>query len=433
MSKNNKVKSKKKKYFLVIGGIVVILILRAAFCGKKDSSITVQTEKVSKRTITQVVTATGKIRPVDQVVITPEVTGEIVELPVNEGESVKKGQLLIRIKPDMYIAQKERAKANLDSARANLTMKKIELDYAKTEYDRVSKLFQAKVANSQQVDKARSDLSVASAQYDSLKASVSQAEASLKESDESLKKTTIFSPMAGTVIQLNVKLGERVLGSGFSQGTDIMTVADLSRMEATVEVDENDVVLVSRNDTARIEIDAFKNKKFSGRVSHIGNSARSTGAGTQEVNVNFEVRIALDKGGEDVMPGMSCNADIETETRENVLSVPIISITARSPEKEKKTGSTGNRGDEDNEVQIEQKNKSRTRPQEIVFVVDGDKVVSKPVKTGISDDSYIEIREGLTGDEEVVSGPYKAISRELNNDSRVRVENKKKPGKENKK
>ena len=430
---NNKVKAKKKKYFLFIGGIVVILVLRAAFCGKKDSTIIVQTEKATKRTITQVVTATGKIRPVNQVVITPEVTGEIVELPVIEGQSVKKDQLLIKIKPDMYIAQKERAKANLDSARANLAMKKVELDYAKAEYERASKLFKAGVANPQQVDKAQSELSVASAQYDSLRASVSQAEASLKESDESLKKTTIFSPMAGTVIQLNVKLGERVLGSGFSQGTDIMTVADLSRMEATVEVDENDVVLVSENDLAKIEVDAFKNKQFTGRVSQIGNSARSTGIGTQEINVNFEVRIALDKGGEEVMPGMSCNADIETETRENVLSVPIISITARSPEKEKKPGNSDDSSDEEDEVLIEQKKKSRTRPQEIVFVVNGDKVGSKPVKTGISDDSYIEIREGLSGGEEVVSGPYKAISKELDKDSKVRVDNEKKSGKEDKK
>ncbi len=420
-NKSKKSMSKKKKYLLIFGGIVLLLILRTAFCGKKTPPVVVQTEKVTKRTITQVVTATGKINPVNQVVITPEVTGEIVSLPVKEGDSVSKGQLLIKIKPDTYIAQRERAKANLDSARANLKMKKVELTYIRAEYDRAQDLLKNGVANQQQMEKAQSDLSSTQAQIEALNAAVSQAEAALKEADESLFKTTISSPMDGTVSQLNVELGERVLGSGFSQGTNLMTVADLNQMEAVIEVDENDVVLVSVGDKSKIHIDAFKDKIFTGTVTQIGNSAKSVGEGTQEVVVNFEIKIALDKGNEPVRPGMSCNADIETETRADVLSVPIMSVTARSPEEQKKeeTGESGG----DTQVLAIQKAKARTKPQEVVFTIKDQKAVMKPVKTGISDDTYIEVNTGLSEGEEVVSGSYKAISKELEDGSKVQVKN----------
>ncbi len=413
--------SKKKKYFLIIGGIVLLLILRTAFCGKKTPPVIVQTEKVTKRTITQIVTATGKINPVNQVVITPEVTGEIVSLPVKEGDTVQKGQLLIKIKPDTYMAQRERAKANLDSARANLKMRKVELTYIQAEYNRVTNLLKNGIANQQQMEKAQSDLSSALAQQEALNAAVSQAEAALKEADESLYKTTISSPMDGTISQLNVELGERILGSGFSQGTNLMTVADLNQMEAVIEVDENDVVLVSVGDKTKIQIDAFKDKTFTGTVSQIGNSAKSVGEGTQEVVVNFEIKIALDKDGEAVRPGMSCNADIETETRTNILSIPIMSVTARSPKDEKKQEAeeTGS----DTQVLTVQKAKARIKPQEVVFTVKDQKAVMKSVKTGISDDTYIEISSGLNEGEEVISGSYKAISKELNDGIKVQVKN----------
>lgn len=423
-NKSKKSMSKKKKYFLVIGGIVLLLILRTAFCGKKNPPVIVQTEKVTKRTITQIVTATGKINPVNQVVITPEVTGEIVSLPVKEGDAVQKGQLLIKIKPDTYLAQRERAKANLDSARANLKMRKVELTYIQAEYDRAQNLLKNGVANQQQMEKAQSDLSSTQAQIEALNAAVSQAEAALKEADESLYKTTIYSPMDGTVSQLNVELGERILGSGFSQGTNLMTVADLNQMEAVIEVDENDVVLVSVGDKAKIQIDAFKDKTFTGTVSQIGNSAKSVGEGTQEVVVNFEIKIALDKGGEAVRPGMSCNADIETETRTDVLSVPIMSVTARSPE-EKKKEEPGEAGG-DTQVLAVQKAKARNKPQEVVFTVKDQKALMKPVKTGISDDTYIEVNSGLNEGEEVVSGSYKAISKELDDGTKVQVKNEEK-------
>ncbi len=432
MPNNIEKPKRKKKIKWIIGGVVIIIILMISLCGKKDLSISVQTEKVTKRNITQIVTATGKIEPVNKVVITPEVTGEIVDLPVKEGDTVEKGQLLIKIKADTYIAQKDRAIANLNSSRANLKTKRIELDYAKTEFERVTRLFKSGIYNQQQVDKAQSDLSTASAQYDSLQAAVSQAEASLKESDESLKKTAIYSPMQGTVTQLNVKLGERVLGSGFSQGTNIMTVSDLTKMEATVEVDENDVILVSVGDHSRIEIDAFKNKQFNGTVSQIGNSAKIKGEGTQDVNVNFEIKIALDKAGENVLPGMSCNADIETDTRTGVLAVPIISVTARSLGMQGSGPSPNMGGDGEEGVQAVQKVRAHNKPQEIVFIAVGQVAKSKTVKTGISDDSYIEILEGLKEGDEVISSPYKAISKELSDGSKILIPKEKptekKPG-----
>jgi len=421
-------KTSKLKKFIIIGAlaVVVIVILGMVF-GGKDDSIEVQIEKSKKRSLTQVVSATGKIRPVTQVVITPEVTGEIVSLPVKEGDKVKKGQLLIKIKPDLYIAQQERMKASLDSTRANLRTKKVETDFLKAEYERVSQLFKSGMSNQQQLEKAQSDLSSSQSQIESLNAAISQAQASLKEVNESLNKTTIFAPMDGTISQLNVKLGERVLGSGFSQGTNIMTVADLNEMEALVEAAENDVVLLSKDDKARIKIDAFKDKIFNGTVTHIGNSAKTTGEGTQDVVVNFEIRIALDKGLEEVRPGMSCSADIETETRSNVVSVPIMSVTARSEEFEEKKG-PGEEAD-GNMVLAAEKVKKQKRPQEIVFVVKDNKAVIKKVKTGISDDTYIEIREGLDEGETVVSGTYKAISKDLKDGAKIKLKKEEKPGK----
>jgi HlyD family secretion protein len=249
-------------------------------------------------------------------------------------------------------------------------------------------------------------------------------EADLKVQKDQLSKTTIYSPMNGVVSQLNVQLGDRVLGSFYSQGTNMMTVSDLKSMLAVVDVDENDVVLLSMADTARIKIDAFGDKVFKGIVYQIGNTAISSGTGSQEQVVNFEVKlkfIDFDKG---FKPGMSCNADIETKTVSNVLSVPIQSVTARDvngagmkPEGESEDNSGGNNNSK-------KKNNDENKLKEIVFVVKDGKAKSVEVKTGISDDNYIEIKSGLKGDEEVVTGSYRAISKELHDGSNVRVEKK---------
>ena len=414
-------KSKKKK--VIIGSIVIALLFVVVLLnvkGKKEIPIVVQTEKVVKRNLTQIVEAPGKINPKYKVVITAEVTGEIVDLPVKEGDRVKKGELLLRIKPDTYAAQKDRAVANLQSSKATLRMKKSQLDLAQNEYSRTDAMFKSGFTNRQEMDRIKSELISATAQFDAQNAIVRQTEAALVESNESLNKTAIYSPMNGTISQLNIERGERVLGSGFSQGTNIMTVADLSQMEANVEADENDVVLVSMGDKASVKLDAFNNKVFDGIVTEIGNSAKTKGLGTQEEVVNFEIKITLQELNDHIRPGMSCNADIETETKNDVLAVPIQSVTARSDN----PAPGDNQNPNENSGKLKEK-KRNLKPKEVVFVVQGKKVVMKEVKIGISDDTYIEIIEGLKPGDDVVSGSYKAISKELKNESKVIVKNKK--------
>jgi HlyD family secretion protein len=428
MANGKKGKSRKKIIWIAVGSVILLIILRSAFCGKKDPSIMVQTEKAVRRDITQLVSATGIINPVYQVAITPEVTGEIVELPVKEGDRVKKNQLLIRIKPDSYIAQRDRAKANLESAQATLGMKKIEKDFIEGDTKRTEQLYHEGISNKQELERMESDLASSIAQLEAQQAFVQQAKATLKESIENLNKTAIYAPMDGTVSKLNVELGERVLGSGFSQGTDLMTVADLGKMEAIVDVDENDVVLVSIGDTAKIELDAFKNIIYNGVVSQIANSAKTTAAGTQQEVVNFAIKIALNDFNPQVRPGMSCNADIEVETKDNVLAVPIQSVTARSAEEPAtaEPAASGNAGFG------KTGKKKQSRPKEVVFVVDKDAVAMKEVTIGISDNEFIEVVSGLKEGEEVVSGPYRAISNELQDKSKVRREAKPKDGKSKK-
>lgn len=417
-------KSRKKKIIWITIAVIFLIIILSQICGgKKEQVITVQTEKVTKRNITQVVSATGKINPKNKVIITPEVTGEIVELPVKDGDNVKKGQLLVKIKPDIYIAQKDRAEANLKSAKATLNMRKNQLDFAQTESERIEKLYKNGISNKQEMDRIKSELKSSQAQYNAQNAAVSQTEAALKEVMESLNKTTIYSPMDGTISQLNVELGERVLGSGFTQGTNVMTVADLSKMEAEVEVDENDVVLVSIGDKANIELDAFKNRKFVGVVSQIANSAKTSQMGTQEEVVNFEIEITIKDFDDKFRPGMSCNADIETETKNDVLAVPIQSVTARSTEEEEETEK--NR-DEDETFGRKRRKGKKDKPKEVVFIVKDNIAKMKEVKMGISDDTYLEIKDGLVGEEEVISGPYRAISRELKDGVKIVVKNRKK-------
>jgi HlyD family secretion protein len=423
MANGKQKKSKKKLYiFGGIGVLLVALILIALIGGSKEEIISVQTEKVEKRDITQTVSATGKINPEFKVAITPEVTGEIVALPVKEGDYVKKGDLLIKIKADSYIAAKDRANANLQGAKATLAMRKAELDKLTSDYSRVKELHAKSLSSDAELEAAKSSYLSSQASYEAAEANVSQMEAALKEAVEQLNKTTIYSPMTGTITKLNVELGERVLGSGFSQGTDMMTVSDLSNIEASVDVDENDVVLVSIGDTARIKVDAFGDRIFKGKVTEIGNSAISEGLGTQEQVVNFDVKIKLFEPDEQLRPGMSCNADIQTETRHNVLTVPIQSVTARNPSELHQEDEEG-----DGEVKVvdEKKNGSGMKKlQEIVFVVKNNKAEIMNVETGISDDNYIEIKSGLDTALQVVSGSYKAISRELADGSNVRVEEK---------
>ncbi|GIK21315.1 MAG: RND transporter [Ignavibacteriota bacterium] len=422
---NGKKKSKKKLFiFGGIGLLILILLIVAFIGGNKEEIISVQVEKVVKRTITQTVAATGKINPEFKVVINPEVTGEIVELPVKEGDIVKKGQLLIRIKGDQYQAQKQRLEANLLAAQATLKMREAELTKVELDYNRVKELHSKGLASDSELEAAKSNYLTTKASLEAAEANVLQSKASLRETLEMLYKTTILSPMDGVVTKLNVEVGERVFGAGFSMGTDIMTVSDLSNIEAVVDVDENDVVLVSIGDTARIQVDAFKDQEFIGLVSEIGNSAKTSGLGTQNEVVNFEVKIKLINPKNSLRPGMSCTADIETETIQNVLSVPIQSVTTREG-----TQSVDNltEGQPEEFQQVKEIKKEKIRKvNEIVFLVENGKAKKVNVETGLSDDNYIAILSGLKGGEDVISGSYKAISSELNDGLQVRVEEKNK-------
>ncbi|MEW5799816.1 MAG: efflux RND transporter periplasmic adaptor subunit [Bacteroidota bacterium] len=414
-------KKNKKKIFIFsgIGAVIVILILVVVLGSKKENIITVQTEKITERTITQVVNASGKIQPETMVKINAEVSGEITALPVKEGDKVKRGDLLVRIKPDQYQAQVDRAEAGLSSARANLNLQKANLEKVESEFKRAEELYQKSLLSDQEFVAARTALNTTKAQYESAQAGVRQAEASLRDARESLAKTAIYAPMNGTVSQLLSELGERVSGSSFTQGTHIMTVADLSMMEARVDVGENDIVTISIGDTARITIDAFPDKKFAGVVYEIANTATSRGLGTQDEVTNFQVKIRVLNKEVSLRPGMSMTADIETETKRNVLSVPIQSVTTRAPKPkggekpaEGGEGQQGSPGFATNE-----------KPIECIFVVENGKAKMVPVKRGINDEGYVEILDGATKDAEVISGSYKAINRDLEDGSVVKVEN----------
>ncbi len=418
---NGKQKKSKKKViiFSSLGVLVVALVLIAILGGSRAEIVQVQTEKVANRTITQSVTATGTLDPEFKVVITPEVTGEIVQLPVKEGQNVKKGQLLIKIRSDAYVAQVEQSEAGLKSAKASLAMNKAQLEKITGDYKRTKELQAKNLSSDADLEAAKSAYLTAEANYNSAQAQVTNMEAGLKVQNDQLSKTTIYSPMDGVVSQLNVQLGDRVLGSFYSQGTNIMTVSDLKSMLAVVDVDENDVVLLSVGDTARIKIDAFGDKIFRGVVYQIGNTAISSGAGTQEQVVNFEVKLKFVDFDPGFKPGMSCNAKIETKTLHNVISVPIQSVTARNS-----TETTGQKEDSENKNNSKKKTIDSEKLKEIVFLVKGGKAKSVDVETGISDDNYIQVISGLKDGEEVITGPYKAISRELNDGSNIRVDNK---------
>jgi HlyD family secretion protein len=414
MATNGK-KSRKKLIIFSIIGLVVIALGLVVFLGsKKEPVLAVNVDKVAARTLTQVVTATGKIQPEIHAQISPEVSGEIVLLPVKEGYRVKKGDVLLKIKPDIYIAQRDQFKAALEQVKSALV--KAEADYKRAQGLMTKGLI------------AQSDFDQARATYEGTLAQYAQARASLNQAEESLRKTTITSPMDGTISQLNNQLGERVLGTQQFQGTNVMTVADLSKMEADVDVSENDVTLVHVGDTARISVDAFPDRKVNGVVFEIANTGSSKNLGTQEEVTNFTVKIRIVDPGVTLRPGMSMTADIETMTKQNVLSVPIQCVTTRAPKMEVKTGESDGQSGMVLASGQSQKAKNENRPKEIVFVVENGVAKAVPVKRGIASDQYVEIVEGLSQGAQVVSGSYKAINRELEDGAKVRIEEARKPG-----
>src|SRR5512133_1218845 len=411
---------KEKKILKYLVPAVVVLII-VAIIGKKQGwfgkalTVKVAVEKVEKRTIVETITANGKIQPEKEVKITPDVSGEIVELTVKEGDEVQKGQLLLRIKPDTYISQRDRSLAAISSSRARLAQTEAQFMQAELSFNRSRQLFDEQTISKSEFEQAQASYAVSKAEVDAAKFSVVSSEASLKEANENLTKTSIYAPMSGTVSMLLVELGERVAGTNLMAGTEMLRVADLSRMEAQVEVNENDIVRVNVGDTALISVDAYLDQKFKGIVTEIANSAKTTGVSADQVT-NFDVKILVlpesykllaEKHGTNTFrPGMSATVDIQTERKRDVLAVPIQSVTTRVDTSKFKKVTT----DED----------IRT----IVFLTDGKYALAKDVKTGIQDNSFIEIISGLSDSARVISSPFSAISRKLSDSTAVEIVSK---------
>jgi HlyD family secretion protein len=449
-------KKRNRRRKLIIFSVLTLVIAGSAtaawFYHKRERPITVQTEKAARRNITEMVNANGKIQPVVFVKISPEVSGEIIDLPVKEGQQIKKGDLLMKIRPDFYAANRRSAEANLNSSLASIALAKANLDRAAAEFKRYEELFAGKLVSDSQFLEAKTTYDSAKASQQQSEHQASMARASLARSDEELSKTTIYSPLSGTISKLNSQLGERVVGTATYQGTEVMTIADLNDMEARVDIGEIDVVLIKIGQKAHLEVDSFRDRKFTGFVSEIANTAKTQGAGSQSESTKFEVRIRIQEKA-DFRPGMSVTAEVETRTRTNTLSVPIQSVTTRLPKKTNTVtnavaqatsqgsvkSSTNSAADascassstnnlaETNSVGSGKKANEALKPIEVVFSVENSTARMIPVKRGISDDAYVEITEGLKEDQEIVSGGYKAINRELEDNKKVKVDNSKPP------
>jgi HlyD family secretion protein len=405
----------------------------------------VATEKVIRRTITETVAANGKIQPAIDVKISPYISGEVVELHVKEGDFVKKGTMLAKIDPQIYIANRDRAQAAYKQALANqaqtkarFAQAKVQFTKAKLDFERNKQLWEKQVISDAEYDASKSAYEVAEAEViaaeESYKASqfqVNSAKASLDEAEENLKRTNIWAPSDGTVSRLSVEVGERVTGaSQFSSGTEIMRIANLDVMEVKVEVNETDIVRVSLLDTALVEVDAYLERKFKGVVTEIATSANTTGTSVDQVT-NFDVKIRLlkdsyqdliqkeDKISSPFRPGMSATVEIQTERVNNVLSVPIQAVTTRAD-------TTGRvKTVKEKREESKQKKNNLSPEQEYVFVYDDGKAILTPVKTGIQDNMYIQILEGVNEGDEVIVAPYRVVSKKLKNGDPVKKVDKK--------
>jgi HlyD family secretion protein len=430
---------KSRLKFYLLGSLLIVLGVGGALYVKRRTSAkatVVTIERALVKTITQIVSATGKIQPEVEVKISPEVSGEIVELPFKEGSVVKKGDLLLRIKPDTYQAQVEQQEAGLLAARASAEQSKAQLSKAREDLERSVTLSARNLIAESEATKTRTDVEVAQASYDSALAQIRRAEGQLKQSRDQLEKTTLYAPIDGTISLLTSERGERVVATGQFAGTEVMRVADLERMEVRVNVNENDVVNVKVGDRARISIDAYPDRKFTGLVKEIASSAKTTGAGSQEEVTNFQVKIRISEPGADLRPGMSANADIETKTVEDVVAVPIQSVTVRSREgartieqlaEDRDRKARENQGEGaataiNEKQQGERERADREGLQRVVFLRSGDTVKQVPVVTGIGDTSHIEIKSGLKAGDEVVTGSFSVITRTLKDGSAIRVE-----------
>jgi HlyD family secretion protein len=437
-------KRSRKKIVVIVVLIIVVLIVGGVgllVARKKMASVVrVTTEKAFIKTITQVVSATGKIQPEVEVKISPEVPGEIVELPFREGAAVKKGELVIRIKPDAYRYSVDQNEAALSSARATAVESRVRFEKAQADFKRSQALFTGNLISESAFAADKATFESAQANYDNALAIIRRNEGLLKQSKDTLEKTTLFAPIDGTVTSRVSEVGERVAATGQFGGSVVMSIADLTNMEVRVNINENDIVNVKVGDKARVTVDAFPGRKFDAVVKEIGSAAKVTGLNTQEEVTNFQVKIRVLDKGTTFRPGMSANADIETQTVENVVAVPIQSVVVRSrgakktteqlaKEREAKSAETKGPGSAMavNEKQQKQSElKDRGNMQRVVFVKNGDAVKMIPVETGIADTLHYEIKSGLKEGDEVVSGSYAVLTRTLSDGMKVQLEEPKK-------
>ncbi len=437
-------KSRKKIFLYVIGAVVLlVIIILAVKKGRSSEAKRVAVEKVVRRNIVETVSANGKIQPAKDVKISPYISGEVVALYVKEGDFVKKGQKLAKIDPKIYVSSFQQAEAavktseaNQANAKARLAQSQAQFTKSKLDFERSKKLWKKQVISDADFDAARSAFLVAKAEVkaaeESYKASqfqVNSAKAKMSEAEENLKRTTIYAPNNGTVSKLSVEVGERVTGaSQFSAGTEIMRIANLNVLEVNVEVNENDIVQVALNDTALIEVDAYLNRKFKGIVTEIATSANTTGVSADQVT-NFDVKIRMLKSSyadlirpkapipSPFRPGMSATVEIQTKRADHVLAVPIQAVTtradstgrlrsAREKREEKKTG--------------KKEDIVKKTTQEYVFLYENGIAKLQKVKTGIQDNMYIEIKKGVKEGDEVITAPYRLVSKVLMNGDKVK-------------
>ena len=408
---------KRKTVLIILAVILLIIILiigkKAGWFGEENSAINVETQKVIPTTLIQKVSATGKIQPELEIKLSSEVSGEIIELPVKEGQIVKKGDLLVRINPDIYQSVVKRSAASLETVRASLQQSSATLKEAEESYKRNKVLFDKGVISKSDWDKAVSAYEVAKASRESARFNVQSAMASVSEAQDNLKKTIIYSPTDGTISKLSVELGERVVGTMQMTGTEIMRVANLHNMEVEVDVNENDIVKISVGDSVNVEVDAYLKRVFKGTVTNIANTANTTTSADQVTN--FKVKIHIEEasykdlseskpvGYSPFRPGMTATVDIITQTKKDAVAVPISAIIVKKK----------------SEIDPKTPKEEADKKQEAVFVLKDGKAELRAVTTGIQDNVNIEILSGVAKDEEIITGPYNVISKTLKNNEKV--------------
>jgi HlyD family secretion protein len=430
----------KKSIYITLGVVVVVIVgllvlSKNGIIGDKNKGKEVEIAKVSEMTIVETVSATGKIQPEIEVKISSEVSGEIIALPIKEGQVVKKGDLLVKINPDLYTSGYNRTVAGLSQTKAGLSQADAQFKEAKSNFERSKTLFDKGIISKSDWDKAISSFEVAKAAKESAYFNVKSASATVNEAKDNLGRTTIYAPEGGTISSLAVELGERVLGTQQMAGTEIMRVANLNNMEVEVDVNENDIVKINVGDSAKVEVDAYLKKEFKGIVTSISNSASTALSADQVTNFKVKVRI-LKESYQDLTegkpasyspfrPGMTATVDIITKRKPNVLGVPISSIVVKSDTSGTKKPEVL-ASDEKKAVQSDKK-------FECVFVKNGAKAKIRIIKTGIQDDTNIEILSGLQNGDVVIVGPYTTVTKDLNSGDLVFVQTAEEKAKKEKK